>query len=148
MGKFASIGLLLNRGAFVALGLTLCALAVALPLGCAKVPSAEPAKVGGTVSFQGRALADGLIVFTPEPERGNGGKMFSANINSNGRFQLADGTAAVAPGWYRVAIAEPAGWYGGRDFPAELRRPDRSGLEREVKPGFDHDFDFVIELTR
>ncbi len=142
------MGHLLNRGAFVAFGLGLFGLAFMLPLGCAKVPSAEPAKVSGTVSFQGRALSDGLIVFTPDPERGNGGKMFSANINSNGRFQLADGTAAVLPGWYRVAIAEPAGWYGGRDFPAELRRPDRSGLEREVKPGYDHDFDFIIELTR
>jgi hypothetical protein len=140
MGKLAS------RGAFVMLGVSLVVVALAMPLGCAKAPSAEPARVGGTVSFQGRALADGLIVFTPDPERGNGGKLFTANINSNGRFQLADGTAGVSPGWYRVAIAEPAGWYG--NFPAELRRPDRSGLEREIKPGMDHDFDFAIELTR
>jgi hypothetical protein len=146
MGKVANVGRVLSRGAFVALGIGVVALALALPMGCAKAPSADPAKVGGTVLFQGRALADGLIVFTPDPDRGNGGKLFTANINSNGRFQLADGTAAVAPGWYRVAIAEPAGWYG--NFPAELRRPDRSGLEREVKPGMDHDFDFAIELTR
>lgn len=74
--------------------------------------------------------------------------MLTASTDASGRFVLADGTAAVAPGWYRVAIADPPVWEWGYQFPAELRRPDKSGLEREVQAGHDHHFEFVIELTR
>ncbi len=116
-------------------------------LGCGKSGSAQPSKVSGIVTFQGRALSGGTIVFSPDPDRAVGGKILVANISQDGRFQFAEGAAAVVPGWYRVAIAEaPSSYTSG--FPDSLRRPDRSGLEREVKAGHDEHFEFLIELTR
>lgn len=117
-------------------------------LGCARTVPPAAAKVGGLVTFEGRPLAGGVVVFVPDADRTAGGKMLTATTDASGRFVLADGAAAVAPGWYRVAIADPPGGEWAYVFPAELRRPDRSGIEREVKAGHDHQFEFVIELGR
>ncbi len=116
--------------------------------GCARTPPAATARVSGVVTFEGRPLAGGVVVFVPDADRTAGGKMLTATTDASGRFVLADGAAVVAPGWYKVAIADPPGGEWAYVFPAELRRPDRSGLEREVKVGHDHQFEFVIELTR
>ncbi len=124
--------------------------AVLLPAGCGKSAATAPGVVRGEATFQGRALAGGLIVFVPNAERGCAGKMHTATVAPDGRYQLADGAKAITPGWYRVALADPVAWYGsdwGQAFPAVLRRPDLSGIEREVKAGLDHTFDFKIELT-
>jgi len=118
--------------------------------GCQKAPPPATARVEGIVTFQGRPLADGVVVFVPDADRTAGGKMFSASVDHDGRFVLADGAASIPPGWYKVAIADSpagAGTYS-EPFPPELRRPDRSGVEREVKAGQDHHFEFVIELNR
>jgi hypothetical protein len=119
-----------------------------IPLGCGKPTEVPPAKVEGRVTFGGRPLAGGLIVFVPDVDKGSSGKMLTAGLAADGGYQLANGAPAVPSGWYRVAIAEPAETFGGSPFPPQLRRPDRSGLERQVKPGHDHRFDFDIELTR
>jgi hypothetical protein len=74
--------------------------------------------------------------------------MASAIIDRDGRFELANGAATVVPGWYRVAVSDSPDAFDTGLFPAKLQRPDRSGLEREVKPGHDHHFEFLIELTR
>jgi hypothetical protein len=114
--------------------------------GCAKPPGEVRVAVRGSVSFQGRAMAGGLVSFTPDHERGCPGKIASAFIESDGTFRLAD---AMAPGWYHIAFAEPPEWYGSdweRSFPAVLRRPDQSGVTRQVKPGVENVFDFPIEL--
>lgn len=116
--------------------------------GCARTPPAATARVSGVVTFEGRHLAGGVVVFVPDADRTAGGKMLTATTDASGRFALADGAAVVAPGWYKVAIADPPGGEWAYVFPAELRRPDRSGLEREVKAGHDHNFEFLIELTR
>ena len=51
-------------------------------------------------------MAGGLVVFSPDPERGGSGKPISARTGADGRFQLnLSGDAAIPPGWYRVAIA-------------------------------------------
>lgn len=116
--------------------------------GCS--PTAPPAagKVSGLVTFEGRPLSGGVVVFVPDPDRSAGGTMYTANVERDGRFVLADGKAVITPGWYAVAIAEPPSGEWGYVFPGELRRPDRSGLEREVKAGHDHHFEFLIELAR
>ncbi len=133
-----------GTGLWVALlGLTVAA----GPFGCGKSGTPLPAKVGGVVTFQGRPLAGGVIVFVPDPDRTAGGTLHTASLSADGRFELAGGAASVPPGWYRVAIGEPAGWYE-TGFPPALRRPDRSGLEREVKPGHDHQFEFHVEAGR
>ncbi len=123
---------------------------VLLPIGCGKPAASQGGIVRGEATFQGRALAGGLIVFVPNAERGCSGKLHTATVGPEGQYQLADGAKAVAPGWYRVALADPVGWSGSewsQAFPAALRRPDLSGIEREVKAGQEHTFDFKIELT-
>ena len=129
--------------------LTAAALALA-PVGCRKPATADAGVVHGEVSFQNRAMAGGLVVFVPNAERGCTGKMHTATVTPEGTYHLAEGAKAIAPGWYRIALADPVEWYGSewaQAFPAALRRPDLSGLEREVKAGQDHTFDFKIELA-
>ncbi len=123
---------------------------VLLPVGCNKPASTNAGLVHGEATFQGRAMAGGLVVFTPNADRGCTGKMHTATISAEGHYRLAEGAKTIAPGWYRVALADPIDWYGSEwshAFPAALRRPDLSGIEREVKAGQDHTFDFKIELT-
>lgn len=134
------VALLLLSGAATAL----------LPVGCRKPASATPGVVRGEATFQGRAMAGGLVVFVPNADRGCTGKLHTATVSPEGTYRLAEGEKAIAPGWYRVALADPIDWYGSEwadAFPSALRRPDLSGLEREVKAGQDHTFDFKIELT-
>jgi hypothetical protein len=132
-------------------GAPILAAAMVLAAGCGK---SEPgsATVKGAVTFQGRPLAGGLIVFAPDREKGNAGKPVSATVGPDGWYHLsADGSPRVAAGWYRVAIAEAPG--GAADgpgrvrFPAALRRPDRAGLDREVVAGRENVIHFEIEVT-
>jgi hypothetical protein len=118
-------------------------LALLLLAGCGTPP---PATVSGSVHLHGQPLAGGIICFSPDPARSGPGKVVSAEIQSDGTYRLPDG---VAPGWYRVSltnapVAHAAESFSGPSFPAELRRPDRSGLVREVQAGREHRFDFFI----
>jgi len=114
--------------------------------GCGK-PAAEVAvSVRGSATFQGRSMGGGLICFTPDRDRGCAGKIVSTFVESDGTFQFAE---PLLPGWYRIGFAEPPEWYGSdweRAFPASLRRPEQSGVEREVKPGGENVYVFPIEL--
>lgn len=114
--------------------------------GCGgSAPAPGPATVRGKVTLNGQPVAAGLVVFTPNPERGGRGKSAHAETGSDGSYTLTlDGASAIPPGWYRVSLAPaPA---GAPAFPAKLARPDRSGLEREVKPGKEHVFEFAVEV--
>ncbi len=109
--------------------------------------SPTPATVRGRVLFQGRPLSGGTVVFTPHPERGSSGTSAIASIDHQGTFRLtAEGSPYLAAGWYRVALADPGTPQTWAIFPAALRRPDRSGLEREVLAGQDNVFEFHIEM--
>ncbi len=118
--------------------------------GCGRTQPAAPAAVRGSVTFQGRPLAGGVIVFAPDREKGNAGRAASAAIGEDGWYRLAPDAAALAPGWYRVAIAEPPTGFGEEvglpRFPPALRRPDKAGLDREVRPGQENVFHFAIEV--
>jgi hypothetical protein len=121
-----------------------------LAAGCGKSEPAT-ATVKGAVTFQGRPLAGGLVVFAPDREKGNAGRPVSATIGPDGWYYLtSDGSTQVAAGWYRVAIADAPGWSAddsrGPRFPAALRRPDRAGLDREVLAGRDNVFHFEVEV--
>ncbi|MBA4065513.1 MAG: hypothetical protein C0501_17715 [Isosphaera sp.] len=129
--------------AALGLGATL----VALPGGCSRGPDAVPAAVRGTVTFQGRPLAGGLVVLSPDPDRGGSGKPARGDVGPDGRYELRlNGEAAIPPGWYRVAVAAAPGPAAGPAFPAKLARPDLSGLVREVKAGRENVFDFAVEV--
>jgi len=118
--------------------------------GCGGPEARAPATARGRVLFQGRPLAGGTVVFTPHPDRGPAGKPATARVGPDGEYRLAaGGSPYLAPGWYRVAIADPpdpaSAAAFGVAFPAALRRPDRSGVEREVVAGKENVFEFWVE---
>ncbi|MGL6075138.1 MAG: hypothetical protein ACRC8S_13340 [Fimbriiglobus sp.] len=122
-------------------------------LGCSKPSSIAPVVVRGKVTLQSKPLVGGMIVFSPHRDRGNSGKPFAGTIDDKGHYTISNaGQGLLKPGWYRVAIAEPPGLdlesNGYVPFPASLRRPDRSGLEREIVAGGENTLDFEIEVTR
>ncbi len=140
------------RVALTARRIVAAALLAAAVGGCGKAEPPAATVVKGSVTFQGRPLAGGLVVFAPDREKGNPGKPLTATIGPDGWYRLTvDGSPAVTPGWYRVAIADPpeapGEEFGRPRFPAALRRPDRSGLDREVLAGRENVFHFEIEVT-
>lgn len=123
-------------------------LLAAVCVGCGG-DSHAPATVRGRVFFQGQPLAGGTIVFSPHPERGPAVKPASATIDAQGAFRLrADNSHYIAAGWYRIALADSGSPQTWAIFPPALRRPDRSGLDREVLPGRDNVFEFHVEAYR
>lgn len=129
----------------VALGVG--AAVVALPGGCSRKTPTGEATVRGSVTFQGQPVAGGLVVFSPDPDRGGDGKPCRGELGPDGRFQLKLGEVTTIPaGWYRVAIAPAPGSADYLTFPPQLARPDKSGLIREVQPGRENVFDFAVEV--
>jgi len=122
------------------------AMLVSLPGGCSRKGTPDPATVRGKVTFQGQPLAGGLIVFSPDPDRGGSGKPIRGDLDADGTFQLkCVGDTTIPPGWYRVAIAS-ASLLSRPSFPSHLARPDRSELVREVKAGQENVFEFAVEV--
>ena len=125
--------------------------AMSLSGGCgSKTPAPGPATVRGKVTFNGKPVAGGLVVFTPDPQRGGSGKPARAETGPDGGFVLhLDSAPQIPAGWYRVSIAPPAvvpdPTAPSPPFPAKLARPDLSGLEREVQSGKEHVFEFAVE---
>lgn len=122
-------------------------------VGCSSPTPPAPTTVRGVVAFQDRPLIGGTVVFAPDREKGNPAKPLRATVDAEGRYSLSsDGSPHVTPGWYRIAIADPPGTFseefGFPPFPPALRRPDRAGLDREVKAGVENVFDFSIEVSR
>ena len=117
--------------------------------GCQKPAPIAPAQVRGTVTFQGRPLAGGLIVFTPE----RGEKPFAARLDKGGRYELEPApppapnlppgvSQGVPPGFYQVSFSD--GLYREDGFPSELRRPDTSLTTCEVLAGQENVLPFHI----
>src|SRR5262245_23845942 len=106
----------------VALGVG--AAVVALPGGCSRKPPPAPATVAGKVTFQGQPLSGGLVVFSPDPDRGGNGKPARGEIAADGTYQLKLGDDSMIPaGWYRVAVAPAPTAYPASAYPARLTFP-------------------------
>jgi hypothetical protein len=139
---------LLISGTAVGLGLV----SVFALFGCNRTISPGNTTVQGRVTFQGQPMSGGLVVFSPDLERGGIGKPISAETAQDGRFQLTiAGDAAIPPGWYRVAIAAApnSAVFSANNraiLPTQLARPDQSGLSREVKAGQENSFEFAIDV--
>src|SRR5204862_6440564 len=106
---------------------------LAVAAGCGGPPG-RGAAVRGRVTCDGRPLAHGLIVFTPDPERGRHGPGAHARLDEDGRYELAcpDG-ARLAPGWDRRTVAGPVDPAPGAPRVADrYRYPERSGLQAQV----------------
>jgi hypothetical protein len=119
--------------------------------GCGSAKTGYPL-VTGRVYYHGQPVAGGLIVFTPDEERGNTGPLAKAIIGPDGRFSLrSEGKLGAAPGWHRVTIAPaPVASKSVRlqlyqSPPIRLRSPQLSGLSREVKADAANAFDFLLD---
>ncbi len=128
------------------------ALAASLPIfaaGCGK-PAMVP--VGGTVTYRGYQLTNGVIVFTPEQR----GPLAIGRIREDGAFALYTGdNPGVYPGKYRVTISSLAPGASSESFgrfefprtaiPDKYRDPQQSGLGCEVLASRSNTF--PVELT-
>ena len=125
-----------------------------LAVGCGGTPPPF-APVKGKVSYQGRPLTTGTIVFTPDPVRGTSGPLARADIQPDGSYQLKSSEQAGAvPGWHRVtvlAIDAAPQWNSQQPvvprslIPPRYSDPSLSGLAREVKPGEENTLNFDLE---
>ena len=116
---------------------------LAVALGCGGPPG-RGAAVRGRVTCDGRPLAHGLIVFTPDAERGQHGPGTHARLDEDGRYDLscADGQR-LPSGWYRVTVAGPVG--GTLQVADRYRYPERSGLQAQVGDREEYEFNFRLE---
>src|SRR5687767_13677854 len=111
----------LVRVATAAAALAVGAVVVGPRLGWHRPAPPGPATVRGSVTFQGRPLPGGVVVCTPDKDRGTAGKPIRGELGPDGTFKLHSTAAGphVPPGWYRVSIAAPP---GEERFPPQLRR--------------------------
>lgn len=89
---------------------TIIATVAFLATGCDGAGSVVP--VTGTVTLDGKPLADAEVVFHPDPAKGAGGDSASGFTDAQGRFTLRTGRTGkdgAAPGFYRVVVTDTAG---------------------------------------
>jgi hypothetical protein len=128
---------------------------VLLCIGCSAPEKPELAPVRGKVSYRGKPLGTGTIVFAPDSLRGNSGPLARADIQADGSYQLKAGTLTGAPpGWHRVTVAavadtpQPPGQKMANPrtlLPEKYRDPELSGLSCEVQAGKDNTINFNLE---
>src|SRR5262249_30650474 len=93
-------------------------------------PSLVPTE--GRILYHGQPVDAGTVVFTPDPDRGNSGPIAWGEIQPNGRFRLkSDDRDRAVVRWHRVTVA---GASRRQVLPPHYRDPDRSRLQREIKP--------------
>jgi hypothetical protein len=129
---------------------------VLLILGCSGCGTSEttaqlePTSIRGVVTFQGRPMGGGLIVFTPDPDRGGYGGPLCAPIAADGSYAILETPQRpIPPGYYRVSLAPPPHWRFAEHaapFPLALTRPDLSGLIRTILAGQTNLHSFAVEL--
>ena len=111
---------------------------------CGCGPSSVPAGgVRGRVLVGGQPLSGGIVVFTPDETRGNSGPLGSATVERDGWFAIP-ASAGLNAGWHRVSLAGPTdvSWR----LADELRNPELSGHEREIKAGGENIVDIEIGI--
>lgn len=137
------------------LGLGQTALALILLAGCGRAPLTA---VHGKVAFKGMMLQGGVIVFTPDANRGERGSIAVGKIREDGSYTLYTGEqAGASAGWYRVTVTSLAaasgyGPSGNPGFtapqsvlPEKYRDPDSSQLACEVKASRTNNIDFNLD---
>jgi hypothetical protein len=85
-----------------------------LAIGCGAAPT-PLIPVKGVVTYDGKPLTTGTVLFRPDSARGNSGAEVVGTIDENGTYVLRTGTGpqareGAAPGWYKVgvvAVREP-----------------------------------------
>jgi hypothetical protein len=123
--------------------------------GCSEQGDTLPRQtVSGTVTFEGKPLAKGVIQFYPEPPTRPGGVAASGTIEG-GKFTVAQ-SEGPTPGDYKVAIFASSGERAQSDeapgkggaLMKELIPPrynQQSELTAEVKDGGKNVFDYKLK---
>ncbi len=106
---------------------------------------AEPVAVAGTVTWRGRGVAGGTIVFAPDHKRGHAGPLGMGVIDFSGHYEIqSEDRPGLMPGWYVVTVA-PSGAVSPLGWPYKYHHPESSGLGCEVKWKGNAAFDFNLE---
>lgn len=105
-------------------------LIVVCVVGCGR-DGGKLAPVQGRVFHRGQPVAGGMIVFTPDPERGGTGLQSWARIGDDGTFYLqTEGKPGATLGWHRITVSAAQ----ADKLPQKFRDPELSGQRFEVKP--------------
>jgi hypothetical protein len=97
--------------------------------------------VVGRVTFKGRPLATGQVVFHPDAKKGNGlAYEPRGGIDDEGNYELAvNGTTGAPPGWYKVSVIATEPFDPARPYvipktliPLKYSDPKMSGFALQV----------------
>ena len=118
------------------------------PAGCGGAGGNDMAPVHGTVTLDGKPLAEGFVFVTPAE-----GKMATGAIQSDGSFVLGTNSDSdgAKTGTHPVTVKPPPPQEGmppsavAQTLPRHYRKASTSGLTVEVKPNTDNEL--KIELT-
>ena len=134
-------------------GIVIAACFVLLAAGCGRRDASSLAPVCGKVSYQGRPLHTGTIVFAPDPVRGTSGEI--GPCGNPGRWHLP--AQVRRPAWHRSRLApchrdcRRGGPLGPRRpvphslLPLKYRDPELSGLSCEVTAGRENTINFNLQ---
>ena len=116
-------------------------IAGAISSGCSRPPENPSGKVSGTITFQGKPITQGTVLF----ELKGGGAGGAAALDLEGKFSLVD---ALPVGSYVIAVAPPLPnpddvakpGFGSApvvktEIPQKYRSPTTSDLSTEIKEG-------------
>ena len=104
--------------------------AILLLTGCGKNDPPPLVPVKGQVWYQGQPLTGGMVVFTPDIQRGGSGPQAWAKIGSDGTFVLmTEARTGATPGWHRITIATES----TPSLPTRFHDPEQSLQFFEVK---------------
>lgn len=121
-------------------------IAFALLSGCGE-SSPQSSPVSGTITYQGKSLESGTIIFVPDESKGTHGPIAHSRIQANGTYLLrTEEGLNVPPGWYRVTIASPLSLTSqSLQLPHHYRDPEMSDQFCEVKAGQKNQIDFHLQ---
>src|SRR5262245_58782575 len=145
-----------------ALACGVCLVAAVLNGGCGPTRETIPdlVPVSGTVTYQGRPLADAIVTYFPadgeeEPTELNNIYRPTGKTNAQGEFALAWGkNPGAPPGKYVVCISatrlvpdttDPNGKINENLIPPQYNGVKTSGLKAEVKEEGDNVFPFDLQ---
>lgn len=106
-------------------------------------PSEQLGRIGGTVTFQGRPVSKGMVLFSCIDK----GVNMTAQLKENGTYEIIMAKGAGLPlGTYKVCVSPPPVFHAigaappqqspaCPDIPAKYRNYMTSGLTTEIKDG-------------
>lgn len=114
-----------------------CLLVAAICFGCGQKSVRPMCSVEGTVTYQGRPVADGFVVFTNL----EAGVTQSGRLDAEGRYRIPE----IPVGEYKVHLGDPPppgpeeaealGRPRRLDLPPKFKSPETSGLTAKLSPG-------------